>query len=196
MQYLHIAKMAWMIAWSQPKSTVEPQTSLSVPLQEKWADDSKGKVVADYKLNVDYKPKGSYPENEPDAKEEEENFGPEYAKMELPWQGTICQRSMKCRVAERIEWVHWVQGSEIMALWLQDMYIQLRFSPKAAKLLNREQELDSSKSLRVLMDKNVNDICNIMRKPDQKCQQNTQQGTTSFSHSPRKPKASCLLIPS
>ena len=52
-----------------------------------------------------------------------------------------------------------------MALWLQDMYIQLGFSPKAAKLLIREQGLDIPDRLRVIIDKNVNDICNVMRKP-------------------------------
>ena len=44
------------------------------------------------------------------------------------------------------------------------MYIQLGFSPKAAKLLIREQGLDSPERLKVLTDKNYN-ICNVMRKP-------------------------------
>ena len=55
-----------------------------------------------------------------------------------------------------------------MASKLQNMYIQLRFSPEAAKLLIREQGLDNPHSLRVLTDKNVNDICNVMRKPGKK----------------------------
>ena len=50
-------------------------------------------------------------------------------------------------------------------MWLQDMYIQLGFTPKAAKLLIREQGLDSPERLQVLTDKNVDDICNVMRKP-------------------------------
>ena len=48
------------------------------------------------------------------------------------------------------------------------MYIWLGFSPKAAKLLIREQGLDSPEILRVLVDKNVNDNCNFMRKPGNK----------------------------
>ena len=55
-----------------------------------------------------------------------------------------------------------------MASKLQDMYIQLGFSPKAAKLLIREQGLDNPDRLRVLTDKNVDDICNVMRKPGSK----------------------------
>ena len=52
-----------------------------------------------------------------------------------------------------------------MALWLQDMYIHLGFSSEAAKLLVKEQGLDSTERLRVLIDKNVDDICNVIRKP-------------------------------
>ena len=51
-----------------------------------------------------------------------------------------------------------------MALWLQDIYLQLGLSPKAAKLLIRKHGLDSPKRLRGLTDKNVNDICNVVRK--------------------------------
>ena len=42
-----------------------------------------------------------------------------------------------------------------MASTLQDMYTQLGFSPKDAKLLIREQGLDSPDRLRALTDKNV-----------------------------------------
>ena len=52
-----------------------------------------------------------------------------------------------------------------MASNLQNMYIRLGFSPEAAKLLIREQGLDNPDRLRVLTDKNVDDICNVMRKP-------------------------------
>ena len=45
------------------------------------------------------------------------------------------------------------------------MYVWLGFSPKAAKLLVREQGLDNPERLRVLTDKNVDDICNVVRKP-------------------------------
>ena len=52
-----------------------------------------------------------------------------------------------------------------MALLLLDMYTHLGFSPKVAQLLIKEQGLDSPERLRVLTDKNVNDICNVVRKP-------------------------------
>ena len=65
---------------------------------------------------------------------------------------------------KRILQVHRAQGPETMALKLQNMYIWPGFSPKAAKLLVREQGLDNADSLRVLTDKNDDDICNVMRK--------------------------------
>ena len=52
-----------------------------------------------------------------------------------------------------------------MASWLQDMYIRLGFCPEAAKFFVTEQGLDSPEGLQVLTDKNVDDICNTMRKP-------------------------------
>ena len=52
-----------------------------------------------------------------------------------------------------------------MALKLQNMYIRLGFSPKAAKLLIKEQGLDNPDRLRILTDKNADDIFNVMRKP-------------------------------
>ena len=55
-----------------------------------------------------------------------------------------------------------------MASWLQDMYLRLRFSPEASRLLVREQGIDSPERLRVLTDRNVNDICNVKRKPGSK----------------------------
>ena len=45
------------------------------------------------------------------------------------------------------------------------MYIWLGFSPEAAKLLISEQKLDSPDRLRVLTDKNVDDIFNVVRMP-------------------------------
>ena len=45
-----------------------------------------------------------------------------------------------------------------MALKLQKMYTRLGFSPKAAKLLVGEQGLDNPDRLRVLTDKNVNEV--------------------------------------
>ena len=55
-----------------------------------------------------------------------------------------------------------------MASWLQDMYIWLGFSSKAAKLLVREKGLDSPERLQSLTYKCVYDICNVMRKPGSK----------------------------
>ena len=78
------------------------------------------------------------------------------------------QRMMKHKFAERIKWVHQAQGPEIVTLWLQDMYLWLRFSSEAARLLIREQGPDSPERLRVIKDKNVDDIYNVMRKPDGK----------------------------
>ena len=69
---------------------------------------------------------------------------------------------------EGIQWVHREQGYVIMASCLQDMYIKLGFSLKAAKLLVTEQQLDSPDRLRVLTKKNVINICNIVRKPGSK----------------------------
>ena len=48
---------------------------------------------------------------------------------------------------------------------LQDIYIRLGFSPEPVKLLVREQGLDSPDKLRIPTDKNVDDICNVVRKP-------------------------------
>ena len=72
---------------------------------------------------------------------------------------------MPHNVLKNIQQVHREQGPEIMALWLQDVYIWLGFSPEAAKLLIREQGLVSSESLRVFTSKNLHDICNVMKKP-------------------------------
>ena len=55
-----------------------------------------------------------------------------------------------------------------MASWLQHMYLQLEFSSEVARLLVREQGLDSPERLRVLTDNNLDDICNVMRKPGSK----------------------------
>ena len=71
---------------------------------------------------------------------------------------------MHLEVSMRILWVHKPQGPEIIASQLQDMYIQLGFSLEAAKLLVREQGLDSPEMLRIFSDKNVNDICNVIEK--------------------------------
>ena len=69
------------------------------------------------------------------------------------------QRSMNHKVAEQIEWLHWTQGPEIMALLLHDMHLQLGLNPNEAKLLIREQELDSLERLIVLTKETVDDKC-------------------------------------
>ena len=76
----------------------------------------------------------------------------------MPKEGPLHQRMMPWETYMGILWVHKAQGPEIMVLWLQDMYVRLGFSPKAAKLLVREQGLDSPERLHVLTNKNVNDI--------------------------------------
>ena len=85
-------------------------------------------------------------------------------KLELTQVRILHQMTMNHKVAERIKQEHRAKGPEIMALWLQDMYIWLEFNPEATKLLIREQGLDSSERPRVLMDKNIDDICNVVRK--------------------------------
>ena len=82
-----------------------------------------------------------------------------------------------------------------MASWLQKMYLQLRFSSEAARLLIREQGLDSLERLRVITDKNDDNICNVMMKPFSKNSDGMPDRGQQDSH-PRKPEASCLPIPS
>ena len=48
------------------------------------------------------------------------------------------------------------------------MYFWLAISSDAARLLVREQGLDSPERLRVVTDKTVSDICHVTRKPDGK----------------------------
>ena len=67
------------------------------------------------------------------------------------------------------------------------MYIWLGFSPKAAKLLGRGQGLDNTDRLRVFMVMNVDDICNVGRKPGSK----NADGTSN-----REQKVSVMVQPS
>ena len=46
---------------------------------------------------------------------ERENSNVEHANMEIPWAGTFHQRMMPCNIMQRIQWVHWEEGPEIMA---------------------------------------------------------------------------------
>ena len=99
-------------------------TNASVPQQEVQSDATEDEVIADYDPDVDYE--GSEPDNKPvDQKNNEENSKAEYAKMEIPHTGTFCQRMMFCELMIGIQWLHREQGPEIMASWLQDMYIWL-----------------------------------------------------------------------
>ena len=103
--------------------------------------------------------------NEPNAQEEKEkNSYIEYANLQIPCDRIFHQSMMPSNVMQRILHVDQKQGPEIMASWLQDMCIWLGFSPKAAKLLLREQGPDSHERLRVLIHMNVGVICNVMRK--------------------------------
>ena len=52
-----------------------------------------------------------------------------------------------------------------MALRLQVMYLWLRFSSEAARLLIREQGLDGPERLLLFIEKKVDDIYNVVRKP-------------------------------
>ena len=133
------------------------------PQQEGQLDAAESKDIADYDPDVDYV--GSEPKVEPVTQVEREvHPDEEYSKMEITHDGTLQQKMMPRELYMGILWVHRVQRPKIMASKLQDMYTQLGFSPKVAKLLIRKPELDSHDRLQVLTDKNVNDICNIMRK--------------------------------
>ena len=91
--------------WPQA-GVVEPKTNPSVPQQEEQRNVVESKVMADDNLDVDHESEGSHPDIEA-VNEEEENSDAEYAKMELPQDRTLCQRSMNGKVAERIKRVHW-----------------------------------------------------------------------------------------
>ena len=59
---------------------------------EEQADTKEGKVLVDYKPNIDYKTERPDPNDETaNEAEEEKNSDTEYAKMELPCQGTLRQ---------------------------------------------------------------------------------------------------------
>ena len=73
--------------WSQIECTV-PKSNLRVPQQEEQPNSIEGKVIVDYVSNIDYE--GSEPENKTaDQEEKEEDIDEEYAKIELPRDGTV-----------------------------------------------------------------------------------------------------------
>ena len=117
--------------------------------------------------------------------------------MELPRDGTFCQRMMPHEMMKGIQWVHREQGPEIITLRLQDMYIHLGFSPKAAKLLITEQGFDSPERLRALINNNFDVIYNVCEEAmGQECGWDAQQRATGLCHSPRELEACHLPIPS
>ena len=93
-------------AWLQPEGAEETQKNINVPWQEESSDAAEDESITDYELDVDYKPEGSDPEIKADAQEEERNFNAEHIKMELPQQGTLHQRPLNHRVAEKIQLLH------------------------------------------------------------------------------------------
>ena len=112
------------------------------PQWEEQPDTGKGKGIGNYNPNIDYE--GIELGNEPVIQEQREvDSDAEYAKIEMPQNGTLHKRMMSWDVYMGILWVQREQGPDIMALWLQYKYIRLGFSPEAAKLLIREQGLDS-----------------------------------------------------
>ena len=48
--------------WFQQEGTEKPENNPSIPWQEEKAYATKGKVIANYKPDVDYEPEGSEPE--------------------------------------------------------------------------------------------------------------------------------------
>ena len=68
----------------------------------------------------------------------------------------VCYGKMQCAYAKH--------GFEMMAFKLEAMYAWLGFSHDTAKELIQEQGMDNPNRLRALTNKNVDDICNIIRK--------------------------------
>ena len=91
---------------SQQGGTEESETNVSVSQQEGQADATRGKAIADYNLDIDCEPEGSDPEIKAVDKEED-NSDAEYVKMKLPQARTLQQRTMNCKVAEKVKRVHW-----------------------------------------------------------------------------------------
>ena len=74
----------------QLEGMIEPEKD---PQQEEQPDAAEGKVKADYNPDIGYEE--SEPIVEPDAQEQkEEDPEAEYAKMEMPRDGTLDQRMM------------------------------------------------------------------------------------------------------
>ena len=68
--------------WSQQESKEEPEQNASVSQQEEQSE----------------------PKNEPVAQEEkQEDPDAQYANMEIPHAGSLCQRMMPCKIMQRIQ---------------------------------------------------------------------------------------------
>ena len=64
--------------------------------------------------------------SESDAlKEEEQNSNAWYVKIKLSYQGMLWQRTINHKVGEQIQHVHASKRPQIMASWLEDIYLQL-----------------------------------------------------------------------
>ena len=75
---------------SQQEGMEEPERD---PQKGEQPDTAECEVIADYDPDVDYEK--SEPEIEPDAQEQrEDDPDAAYAKMEIPRNGTLCQRMM------------------------------------------------------------------------------------------------------
>ena len=88
--------------------------------------------------------------------------------MKLPSNGTYQQWIIFTDLYQRIQHTLVACDPVIMASYLQEMHVCLRFSPNAAKKQANEQGLNNSDHLQVFNNKNVNGICNVVRKPDSK----------------------------
>ena len=67
--------------WLQQGGTDEPEMNISFPQQQEQAYAKRGEAIADYDLDVDYKPDESDPEIKA-FDEEEKNSDADYVKME------------------------------------------------------------------------------------------------------------------
>ena len=77
-------------ARSQQEGTEEPERD---PQQEDQLDATEGKDIADYNLDIDYEV--SEPKVKQSAqKQMEVDPDAEYAEIEIPQDGTLCQRMM------------------------------------------------------------------------------------------------------
>ena len=97
-----------LTAWLQQEGAAKSWNNVSILWLEEQADAKEGKVMVYYKPDINYEPEGSDPNDEPDAQgeEEEENSDVEYAKVEIPFQGTLRQKTMHYKVQDQIQHIH------------------------------------------------------------------------------------------